>query len=112
MNPEEEDMIIKAYKRDIVGNIFGLIFIIQTIGHIGFMIMMTKDYYMNFALFGGDFLVESSAFIGMWYIFFGWYAGITIFRHRLPNFFRIQCAYDEGQYIQVEKKQEGNKINK
>ncbi|KAI9306449.1 hypothetical protein BJ944DRAFT_48949 [Cunninghamella echinulata] len=102
----EEDMIIKAYKRDIIGNIVGLIFIIQTIGHIGFMIMMTKDYYMDFALFGGDFIVESSAFIGMWYIFFGWYASLTIFRFRLPNFFRIQCNYGEGQYVQVEKKQE------
>ncbi|CAO3596256.1 unnamed protein product [Absidia cylindrospora] len=101
----EEPLVIKAYKRDIIGTLVAFIFFVQTLGQIGYMIMMTKDYYMNYALFNGDALVQSCTFMGMWYIFFFWFAGITIFRFRLPNFFRIQCTYGEGQHVQVERKQ-------
>ncbi|KAI8076794.1 uncharacterized protein BX664DRAFT_343939 [Halteromyces radiatus] len=104
---EEEPLVIKAYKQDFVGTIMTILFLIQTAGQVAYMIMMTKDYYMNYALFNGNALVQSSTFMGMWYIFFFWFAGITIFRFRLPNYFRLQCSYAEGHYVQIERKQEG-----
>ncbi|CAO3599770.1 unnamed protein product [Absidia cylindrospora] len=103
---EEETMTIKAYKRDPLGNLVTIIFLAQTLGHVGCMIMMTNDYYSDFALFNGYAMIQSATFIGMWYIFFFWFAGLTIFRARLLNFFRIQCTYAQGHYVQIEKKQE------
>ncbi|ORZ26131.1 hypothetical protein BCR42DRAFT_364782 [Absidia repens] len=103
---EEESMTIKAYKRDPLGNMVTIIFLAQTLGHVGCMIMMTKDYYSDFALFNGYAMIQSATFIGMWYIFFFWFAVLTLFRSRLLNFFRIQCPYGQGHYLQIEKKQE------
>lgn len=45
--------------------------------------------------------------MGMWYILFGWFASLVLFKSRLMNFFRIQCTYDKGQYVQVEKAEPG-----
>lgn len=46
----------------------------------------------------------------MWYILFGWFASLVIFKSRIMNFFRIQCTYDRGQYVQVEKAEPGKTI--
>lgn len=103
VNEDTDNMVIHAYRLDIVGNIaFGL-FIIQTLGQIAFMIMMTANYYSNHSYFRGSGEVQSSTFIGMYYIYFFWFAGIAVFRHRLLNFFRLRCDYDQGQYVQVER---------
>ncbi|KAI7860460.1 hypothetical protein BDC45DRAFT_474316 [Circinella umbellata] len=99
----EEKMTIKAYKRDWIGMFIFFLYIIQTFGMIAYMIMMTEDYYTEYLLFRGNQTVQASIFIAMWYIFFGWFAALVMFQHRLPNFFRIQCTYSEGQYVQVEK---------
>ncbi|KAI8074516.1 hypothetical protein BC940DRAFT_343132 [Gongronella butleri] len=104
---DDQDMNIKAYRRDFVGYLALSIFLLQTLGHVGLMIMLTKDYYDNYALFNGDALIASSTFIGMWYLLFGWFASITLFRSRISNFFRLRCLYKDGQYVQVEAKQEG-----
>jgi hypothetical protein len=100
----EDNMIIHAYKSSWFGNFIGFIFCLQTIGQVGYMILITEDYYKNYSLFRGSWLVQSSTFIGMWYILFFWFAGLTIFRHRIMNFFRIRCSYGQGQYVQVERK--------
>jgi cation-transporting ATPase 13A3/4/5 len=39
----------------------------------------------------------------MWYLFFIWFAILTIFKNRISNFFRIRCTYGEGQYVQIER---------
>lgn len=100
-------MTIHAYKRSWVGIIVSVIFFFQTLGQVGYMIMMTQDYYTGFALFRGDAVVQPSTFMGMWYIFFFWFAGLTVFRFRIPNFFRIRCSYGQGQYVQIERKEPG-----
>ncbi|ORX48327.1 hypothetical protein DM01DRAFT_1292119, partial [Hesseltinella vesiculosa] len=102
----DADLDIKAYRRDYIGYLALSIFLLQTLGHVGFMIMLTKDYYDNYALFNEIALVATSTFIGMWYLFFGWFASITIFRSRLSNFFRVRCSYERGQYVQIEAKQD------
>ncbi|KAI8987690.1 hypothetical protein BDF20DRAFT_815326, partial [Mycotypha africana] len=102
---EEEEMTIHAYKRDRFGICAAVIFSIQTLGQICYMIMMVKDYYMNYALFRGYGEIQASTFMGMWYILFFWFASLTIFRHRIPNFFRIRCLYSQGHYVQVERKE-------
>ena len=103
----EDDMVIHAYKRSMFGNFMVVLFSLQTLGQVGFMIMMTQDYYTNYALFRAFAEVQASTFIAMWYIFFIWFACLTIFRHRIPNFFRIRCSYGQGQYVQVERKEAG-----
>ncbi|CAO0791257.1 unnamed protein product [Mucor circinelloides] len=102
---EEEDMVIHAYKRDWFGNIILAVFFLQTIGQIAYMIMMVQDYYTVYEKFRGFGEIQASTFMGMWYIFFFWFAALTIFRFRLPNFFRIRCSYAQGQYVQVERKE-------
>ncbi|CAO3638867.1 unnamed protein product [Cunninghamella echinulata] len=99
----EEDMIIKAYKRDILGTFFFICYILQTLGMFCFMIMTVYDYYQNYYWFRGSWVVQSSTFMGQWYVFFFWFACMTIFKSRIMNFYRIQCTYAEGQYVQVEK---------
>ncbi|KAI7873218.1 uncharacterized protein EV154DRAFT_100788 [Mucor mucedo] len=99
----EDDMVIHAYKTNWLGKIVAYIIFVQTIGQICFMIMMVKDYYTDFLLFRGFSEIQASTFIAMWYIFFFWFASLTIFRFRLPNFFRIRCSYGQGEYVQVEK---------
>lgn len=106
LNTEETDeMVIKAYKRDWLGVFVSIIFILQTLGMIAYMIMMTYDYYQDYYWFKGSWTVQSSTFMGMWYVYFIWFAVVTIFKSRLPNFFRIQCTYAEGQYVQVERQE-------
>ncbi|OBZ81777.1 hypothetical protein A0J61_10175 [Choanephora cucurbitarum] len=102
---DNDHIVIHAYKRNIFGTLVGCLFLIQTIGHIGYMIMMTEDYYTNYALFRGYSVVQTSTFIGMWYILFLWFISLTAFKHRLPNFFRIRCIYEQGNYVQVERKE-------
>ncbi|KAG0173481.1 hypothetical protein DFQ30_007833 [Apophysomyces sp. BC1015] len=102
LDPEER-MIIKAYKRDVLGMFCFVMYILQTIGMVAYMVTLTRDYYHGYYLFRGFDVVQSSTFIAMWYIFFFWFACLTIFKSRLMNFFRIQCAYAEGQYVQVER---------
>lgn len=101
-------MIIKAYKRDPVGIVMFIVYGLQTLGLVCMMITMVYDYYPRgwipaYQLFNGDALVQSSTFMGMWYVLFFWFATLVIFRSRIPNFYRIQCTYDQGQYVQVEK---------
>ncbi|KAI9497199.1 hypothetical protein BDB00DRAFT_970411 [Zychaea mexicana] len=93
----EEQMVIKAYKRDFLGMFCFLLYILQTLGMVAYMIMLTWDYYNEYILFGGNQLVQSSTFIGMWYIFFGWFGCLSVFKNRLMNFFRIKCAYAEAK---------------
>jgi cation-transporting ATPase 13A3/4/5 len=102
---EGDDMIVKAYKTDIVGLFFGACYLLQTIGMVAYMILITYDYYQDYYFFRGDALVQSSTFMGQWYIFFIWFASLTIFRSRLSNFFRIQCTYSQAQYVQIERKE-------
>ncbi|KAI9276272.1 hypothetical protein BY458DRAFT_472850 [Sporodiniella umbellata] len=102
---EEEDTVIKAYKRDYLGLLVSVIYVLQSIGMLAYMVLITYDYYQNYLFFRGNALVQSSTFMGMWYVFFLWFASLTVFKSRLPNFFRIQCSYDEGQYVQVERKE-------
>ncbi|KAI8144486.1 hypothetical protein BJV82DRAFT_712442 [Fennellomyces sp. T-0311] len=99
----DEKMVIKAYKRDWLGTFCFCLFVIQAFGMIAYMVMMTRDYYYEYILFRGDQTVQASCFIAMWYIFFLFWASVVMFQHRIPNFFRIQCTYAEGQYVQVEK---------
>ncbi|KAI8063241.1 hypothetical protein BC940DRAFT_369931 [Gongronella butleri] len=99
----EEDMVIKAYKRDFVGTFFFVCYILQTLGQFCFMITLVYDYYQNYLWFNGSWTIQSSTFMGMWYVFFFWFAILTIFRSRIMNFYRIQCTYSEGQYVQIEK---------
>ncbi|SAM09612.1 hypothetical protein [Absidia glauca] len=99
----EEEMVIKAYKRDVLGMFFFGCYILQTLGMIAYMIMIVYDYYQNYLWFRGVAVVQSSTFIGQWYVFFIWFAILTIFKSRIMNFYRIQCTYAEGQYVQVEK---------
>ncbi|KAL7321472.1 hypothetical protein PS15m_001236 [Mucor circinelloides] len=104
MNSEEQDeMTIKAYKRDYFGTLCFILYMLQTVGMIAYMILITYDYYQNYLFFRGNALVQSSTFIGQWYIFFIWFATLTVFKSRIPNFFRIQCMYSQGQYVQVER---------
>lgn len=103
----EENMVIHAYKTSWVGKITAFIVFLQTFGQIGYMILMVQDYYANFVLFRGFSEIQASTFIAMWYIFFIWFASLTIFRFRLPNFFRIRCCYGQGEYVQVEKNETG-----
>lgn len=100
---EQEEMTIKAYKRDYLGTLVFILYCLQTIGMVAYMILITYDYYQNYLFFRGVAVVQSSTFIGQWYIFFIWFAALTIFRNRLANFFRIQCTYAQGQYVQVER---------
>ncbi|RCI03520.1 hypothetical protein CU098_010396, partial [Rhizopus stolonifer] len=102
---DQEDMVIKAYKRDYFGLFVCVVYFLQTIGMFAYMILLVYDYYQNYLFFRGSAVVQSSTFIAMWYIFFIWLASLTIFKSRLPNFFRIQCAYYQGQYVQVERKE-------
>ncbi|KAI8380316.1 hypothetical protein BD560DRAFT_387815 [Blakeslea trispora] len=102
---EESNMVIKAYKRDPFGMLVSVLYFLQTIGMFAYMILLVYDYYQNYLFFRGSAVVQSSTFIAMWYIFFIWLATLTIFKARLSNFFRIQCTYDQGQYIQVEHKE-------
>ncbi|KAI8368373.1 hypothetical protein EDC96DRAFT_441550 [Choanephora cucurbitarum] len=99
---EDNDMVIKAYKRDPFGMLVSVLYFLQTIGMFAYMILLVYDYYQNYLFFRGSAVVQSSTFIAMWYIFFIWLATLTIFKSRLANFFRIQCTYDQGQYIQIE----------
>lgn len=101
----EERMVIKAYKRDVIGMFCFGIYILQTFGNVAYMVMLTRDYYHDYILFRGSQIVQSSTFIGMWYIFFFWFASLSIFRSRIMNFFRIQCSYAEAHYVQIEKRQ-------
>lgn len=103
----EDNMVIHAYKRSWVGNLVTGVFFLQTLGQFAFMIMMCEDYYTNYSLFRAFSEIQASTFMGMWYIFFFWFAGLTIFRFRLPNFFRIRCSYGQGQYVQIERKEPG-----
>lgn len=100
-------MIIKAYKPNIVGRVCAGLYILQTFGMIGYMITIVYDYYQNYLMFRGYSEVQTCTFIGMWYIFFFWFASLTIFKKRLSNFFRIQCRYSEGEYVQIEKEEPG-----
>jgi cation-transporting ATPase 13A3/4/5 len=101
----DENMVIHTYKRTWIGDIALVLFGVQTIGQIAYMIMLTSDYYTSYAMFRGFAIVQSSTFMGQWYIFFIWFACVAIFRYRLPNFFRIRCNYGEGQYVQVERQE-------
>lgn len=101
-------MVMKAYKRDPIGMVMFVIYGLQTAGIVAFLIAMVYDYYPRgyipaYLLFNGDALVQSSTFMGMWYVLFFWFASLTMFRSRIPNFYRIQCTYNEAHYIQVEK---------
>jgi cation-transporting ATPase 13A3/4/5 len=98
-------MTVYGYKRTLVGTIAAIIFFIQTIGQIAYMVMITYDYYNGNLMFRGFTVVNTGTFMGMWYIYFIWFACLTIFKSRLSNFFRIRCAYDQGQYVQVERKE-------
>lgn len=102
---EEQDMVIHAYKRDWFGTFIAVLFFLQTVGQIAYMILMVEDYYTPYMKFRGFGEIQASTFMGMWYIFFFWFASLTIFRYRLPNFFRIRCAYSQGQYVQIERKE-------
>ncbi|KAI8144258.1 hypothetical protein BJV82DRAFT_557186 [Fennellomyces sp. T-0311] len=99
----EDQMVIKAYRRDFVGIICFVLYVLQTLGMVAYMIMLTWDYYQDYILFEGNQLVQSSTFIGMWYIFFFWFAALAIFKSRLMNFFRIKCSYAKAHYVQIEK---------
>lgn len=103
----EDNMVIHAYRRTWFGDIMLVIYCLQTLGQVAYMILITDDYYNDYALFRGYFLIQSSTFMGMWYFFFFWFAALTIFRFRLPNYFRIRCTYGQGQYVQVERKEPG-----
>lgn len=100
---EQDAMIIKAYKRDYLGSLVSTLYMLQTAGMVAYMILITYDYYQDYLYFRGFAVVQGSTFIAMWYIFFIWFAILTIFKNRLSNFFRIQCTYDQGEYIQVER---------
>ncbi|CAO3683791.1 unnamed protein product [Rhizopus stolonifer] len=102
---DEQDTIIKAYKRDVFGTLVSVLYALQSLGMLAYMVLITYDYYQDYLFFRGDALVQSSTFMGMWYVFFIWFACLTVFKSRLPNFFRIQCSYEEGQYVQVERKE-------
>ena len=39
------------------------------------------------------------------YIFFFWFASLSVFKPRLMNFFRIKCTYAEANYVQIEKRE-------
>ncbi|KAJ2955419.1 hypothetical protein NQZ79_g8580 [Umbelopsis isabellina] len=104
----QDKMVMKAYKRDPIGMVMFVIYGLQTAGIVAMLITMVYDYYPRgyipaYLLFNGDALVQSSTFMGMWYVLFFWFASLTMFRSRIPNFYRIQCTYNEGHYIQVEK---------
>ena len=58
MEPDE-NMIIKAYKRDWIGMFIFLLYILQTFGMIAYMIMMTQDYYTEYLLFRGNQTVQA-----------------------------------------------------
>ncbi|KAI7886821.1 HAD-like protein [Lichtheimia hyalospora FSU 10163] len=100
---DDEAMLITAYRRDIVGMICLVLYALETTGMVVLLLVMTYDYYNDFLLFRGDKLIQTSTFIGIWYIFVGWFFCLVLFRDRLINFFRIRCSYDKGQYVQVEK---------
>ncbi|RCI01675.1 hypothetical protein CU098_004923 [Rhizopus stolonifer] len=99
---ESDKMTVYTYKSDVLGTMAAYVFFAQTLGQVAYMILMTQDYYTNFALFRGYSVVQTSAFMGMWYIFFFWFTGLTLFRFRIANFFRIRSTYAEGQYVQIE----------
>ncbi|KAI7883302.1 hypothetical protein K492DRAFT_185103 [Lichtheimia hyalospora FSU 10163] len=98
-------MVIKAYKVDYIGFFCFILYILQTLGMVAYMIMIVNDYYDDYILFRGFQIVQSSTFIGMWYIFFIWFACLAIFKNRLMNFFRIRCSYTEADYVQIENHQ-------
>ncbi|KAI9260854.1 hypothetical protein EDC94DRAFT_129350 [Helicostylum pulchrum] len=100
---EQDDMVIKAYKRDYYGSLVYILYMLQTVGMVAYMMLMTVDYYQDYLFFRGFAVVQGSTFIAMWYIFFIWFAVLTVFKNRISNFFRIQCSYAEGQYVQVER---------
>lgn len=100
---EQDGMIIKAYKRDYFGSLVSTLYMLQTLGMVAYMILITYDYYQDYLFFRGFAVIQGSTFIAMWYIFFIWFAVLTIFKNRLSNFFRIQCAYGQGEYVQVER---------
>ncbi|GAA5815595.1 hypothetical protein MFLAVUS_009107 [Mucor flavus] len=102
----DDNMTVHAYKTNWLGNTCAVIFMFQTLGQICYMILLTKDYYDDHYLFRGFSEIQASTFIALWYIFFIWFAGLTTFRFRLPNFFRIRCSYGKGEYVQVERKEE------
>lgn len=105
MSVESEEMVIKGYKTDILGLFFYYCYLLQTIGMICYMILIVYDYYQDYLFFRGNAVVQSSTFIGQWYVFFIWFACFTVFKSRIPNFFRIQCSYKECKYVQVERKE-------
>jgi cation-transporting ATPase 13A3/4/5 len=112
----QDKMVIKAYKRDPIGMVMFVVYGLQTAGIVAMMITMVYDYYPSgyipgYQLFNGDALVQSSTFMGMWYVLFFWFAALTMFRSRIPNFYRIQCTYNEGHYVQVEKNEPGKYLN-
>lgn len=100
---EQDEMIIRAYKRDYLGSLVFILYMLQTVGMVAYMILITFDYYQDYYFFRGFAVVQGSTFIAMWYIFFIWFALLTIFKNRLSNFFRIQCTYAQGEYVQVER---------
>lgn len=108
----DDEMVIKAYKNDVLGTFFFVCYILQTLGMVAYMIMIVYDYYQNYLWFRGSAVVQSSTFIGQWYVFFIWFACLTIFKSRLMNFYRIQCTYAKGDYVQVEKAEPGKNKKK
>jgi hypothetical protein len=102
---DQDDMVIKAYKRDFIGSLVFCLYILQTLGMVAYMILTTYDYYQAYLFYRGVAVVQSSVFIAQWYIFFIWFASLTIFKSRISNFFRIQCTYDQGQYVQIERQE-------
>ncbi|KAI9322428.1 hypothetical protein BX666DRAFT_2147537 [Dichotomocladium elegans] len=112
-----DDMLVRAYRCDFLGTSCFVLYGVQTLGMVVYMILMTYDYYNGYLFFKGNQLIQTSTYIGMWYIFTGWFIALVLFRDRLPNFFRIQCDDTEGEYVQVEKDEpaiifieEGNSI--
>lgn len=59
MEPEEQ-MIIKAYRRDYLGMFCFALYILQTIGMVAYMILLTRDYYHDYILFRGNQTVQAS----------------------------------------------------
>ncbi|KAI8975450.1 hypothetical protein BDF20DRAFT_914379 [Mycotypha africana] len=102
---DQEEMVIKAYKRDFFGTFTRIMYFLLTLALLAYIIVVVYDYYEAFLYFRGNALVESSTFIGMWYFNFIWFAVLVIFKNRLANFFRIQCIYSEGQFVQVERRE-------
>ncbi|KAI8339657.1 hypothetical protein BC941DRAFT_512000 [Chlamydoabsidia padenii] len=103
---DDDNLVIRAYRRSLLGDSMACLFILETLGQVGYMIMMTNDYYTGYALFNQNAVIQSSTFMAMWYLFFFWFSALTIFRSRLANFFRLQCPYGKGDYVQIERQQQ------